>query len=86
VAILELHGECMLSQSYARRLLVSLQSGLETGPNTSGFRVVTHITSREDTRALGGELDRCEEMMARSWVLVEGWGEPKYTAFADIRT
>ena len=72
VGILELHGERMLDQYHARRLLVCMQGRLETGPEASGCWVVTHIASREKRWTERRELPvvGCGRMVVRRWDVV----------------
>ena len=68
MATVELHGEGMFCQRDAGLLLVSPQGGLEKHTKTSGSRVVTHITSKEEMWGLEGKFVRCEGTIAREWV------------------
>jgi len=45
---LELHGEWMFCQCYARVVLVRLQGRLEKRPRSTGRGLVTHTTGGEE--------------------------------------
>ena len=48
IAILEFYGERMLCQRDARLFLIRLQGRPEKGLKASRFRLVSHITAREE--------------------------------------
>jgi len=50
VATLEFDGERMLCQRDARLFLICLQGRLEKGLKASRFRLVSHITARQEMR------------------------------------
>jgi len=72
---MELQGERIFDQNYARLHLVRHQGCFEKHPKMNGSRRVTHITSREEMRSYGDSI--CSgEMTARQWYgVVEGFGE-----------
>jgi len=59
-ATLEFDGERMLCQRDARLFLIRLQGGLEKGLKASRFRLMSHITAREEIGPWRGGQVSCE--------------------------